>query len=88
MNAGPGSYTTVPALDAGVTTEDQARELLAAQGLEGTPDTEFSDDAPSGTVFAFVRSDREVDWCSPDGVPPADHPQAAHVPGTNRARPA
>ncbi len=53
MNAGPGSYTTVPALDSGVTTEDQARELLAAQGLEGTPDTEFSDDAPSGTVFAF-----------------------------------
>ncbi len=50
VNVGPGSYTTVPALATGL-TEQKTKDLLAAQGLQGTPDTAFSDTAPKDTVF-------------------------------------
>ena len=53
VNAGPGSYTTVPALPAAGLTEDAAKTALAASGLTGTPDTQFSDDFALGVVFQF-----------------------------------
>ena len=53
VNAGPGSYTTVPALPSGL-TEQQAQDLLAAQGLKATPDPQFDDTAPKDTVFRFT----------------------------------
>ena len=52
VNIGPGSYTTVPSFGTDL-TEEQAKDALAAQGLQGTPDTEFSDTAAKGTVFDF-----------------------------------
>jgi serine/threonine-protein kinase len=51
VNVGPGSYTKVPVMTMGVTTEKQAEDLLTAQGLTGMADPEFSDTAPKGTVF-------------------------------------
>lgn len=52
VNAGPGSYTTVPALASGL-TEDQALAALQQHDLQGTPDPEFSDTAPKGVVFGY-----------------------------------
>lgn len=54
INVGPGSYTTVPGMTMGVTTEKQAQDLLTAQGLNGMADPEFSDTAPKGTVFQLT----------------------------------
>lgn len=51
INVGPGSYTKVPDMTMGVTTEKEAQDLLTAQGLNGMADPEFSDTAPKGTVF-------------------------------------
>ncbi len=51
INVGPGSYTKVPDMTMGVTTEKQAQDILTAQGLNGMADPEFSDTAPKGTVF-------------------------------------
>jgi serine/threonine-protein kinase len=59
VNAGPGSYTKVPAMTMGVTTEKQAQDLLAAQGLSGMADPEFSDTAPKGTVFKLIPASGE-----------------------------
>jgi serine/threonine-protein kinase len=53
INVGPGSYTKVPDMTMGVTTEKEAQDLLAAQGLNGMADPEFSDTAPKGTVFTL-----------------------------------
>lgn len=50
VNAGPGSYTTVPAMTVGVTTEQQEQQLLSKQGLQGSPETAFDDTAPKGTI--------------------------------------
>jgi len=50
VNAGPGSYTTVPAMTVGVTTEQQEQQLLSEQGLQGSPETAFDDTAPKGTI--------------------------------------
>ncbi len=53
VNAGPGSYTVVPSITPGVTTEKQVQDLLATQGLQGTPAMAFSDTAPKGTIVTL-----------------------------------
>jgi len=50
VNAGPGAYTTVPPVTAGVTTEADERARLDAQGLTPIADPQFDDNAPKGTI--------------------------------------
>jgi serine/threonine-protein kinase len=53
VNAGPGSYTTVPAMNLGVTTEGDAKTILTSHGLTGMADPEFDDHAPKGTIVSL-----------------------------------
>ncbi|WP_282945014.1 Stk1 family PASTA domain-containing Ser/Thr kinase [Cellulomonas endometrii] len=57
LAAGPGAYTTVPAVTS--LTEDQAVALLEDAGLGADPVQAFDDTAPVGTVFAADPGDGE-----------------------------